>query len=84
MIEIGPGMARKAHCTQCDGPLTVDDGERCAKCRSQLSVRAEEIGKLRKKQRDLITAMELAAGEIDVIIKRLDRKVRLNGYRRNP
>jgi predicted amidophosphoribosyltransferase len=57
MIEIGPGMARTGRCSECDGPLAVDDGERCAQCRSQLSVMAEEIGRLRKQKRDLITAM---------------------------
>jgi hypothetical protein len=85
MIEsFTQGMTSRRRCCDCGGLLTSDDGERCAACRPQLSVRAEIIGKERQRQQDELRELELATMEIETLVRRLDRKVRLHGYQKSP
>jgi len=73
---LGPGMTRQANCVCCEGPLTVEDGDRCVACRPRLSREAEAINTQRRVERDAIVALEREAEHIATLIKRLKRRLR--------
>lgn len=73
------GQESTRRCNECGELLAIDDGELCAQCRPQLSLRAQAVGELRRRQRDDLAARERAVSELEILIRRLDKKVRRYG-----
>src|SRR5262249_29915566 len=79
--DFGPGMKREGRCS-CGALLTLEDGERCADCRPRLSIKAQAVAEARRQAQENVRALELATAELEIFIRKLDKKVRRHGYYR--
>ena len=79
---VGPGMTSNRRCEACGERLEVNDGALCADCRPQLSVAAERAGLANRRWRERIEAMERDAAQLELTIRKVERRLRWRQQRR--
>jgi hypothetical protein len=69
----GPGQTSMRRCLGCGELLAPDDGERCVLCRPRLSKIAQMAEAATRRRQAEITAMEHAAGQLEITIRQVER-----------
>lgn len=70
------GMASNRRCCDCGALLTNDDGERCSNCCPRLNEQAQAAGARRRAELEDIGQTERMIENLQMLIRRIDRKDR--------